>query len=490
MEDEITHIWQIICNCTLDNSRQSQSDLEAACADLISEMKTAVSDGLIPRLWEILVSHQIPSMLVSFANADIPTGFVSETITFFIACLTPPLSALLKEEFVYGPLNSLIQSRPRVAVYENLLGAVCKYLQSHPDDIRFFILGDSTSPLIDQIVGQIPKGKVSTALFVLQLITCARELSVLDRILCQNSEFLKIGVQFLRDYIVSRRGGECHEKCALYVNFWMDAGSPELVRLFSEEFERIVTVPFVVKANADDGLRASLYILCLLNSVPLVSPVIRFLESALPGFLDSDSQGTHLLAIQCLTLLLDHVTPTVGSASDLFSSSSSLMRLLPGDWFVFSDLNAQIEQARAQVGAAMSAEKTVRRAIAFDLSPVLLKAKALFGRFFENSLSINLALTDFFAVLLTVVRGAFAEDGELGLYQMLEIVCTTAKLRIGSKDGTIDNIKKAYHMVAAEPSVGPGSLFVHLVVLLEFLKELNSITQSQSLLTDRDGDSQ
>jgi hypothetical protein len=160
------------------------------------------------------------------------------------------------------------------------------------------------------------------------------------------------------------------------------------------------------------------------------------------------------------------------------------MGLLPGEWFVFPDLNAQLEQARAQVAMAMAGERTVRAELPFDLFSVLPKVQELFAHFFQNSLKLNLALTQFFATLLSIANGAFREDSETGLYQMLEAVCTTAKRRVGAKDGTIENIKRAYRELGGTRSEH-DELFVPIVILLEFLKELNSIAQSRSLLMSR-----
>jgi hypothetical protein len=153
---------------------------------------------------------------------------------------------------------------------------------------------------------------------------------------------------------------------------------------------------------------------------------------------------------------------------------------------VFSDLNAHIDRARAQVATSMATEKIVHSVISFDLLGILPKVKELFSKFFDNPLSLNLALIEFFENLFIVFGGAFGQDSEMGLYQMLEDVCTTAKRRIGMKEGTIENIKKAYRELGGDDTIENDSVFVQIVVLLEFLKNLNSISQSRSLLISRE----
>jgi hypothetical protein len=276
------------------------------------------------------------------------------------------------------------------------------------------------------------------------------------------------------------------QKFVIYANFWIDAGSSRFAKTFSDELYFVFVRPLIIEAAVDDALRTSLYTLSLLTAPPLTLPIIKFLETTLPSCFDSTSSNTCLLGIRCLTLLLDHTIPNLSSASDSSKRSPSLMRLLPGEWFVFPDLNAHIEQARAQVGASMSAKKTIRASIPFDLISILPKIQALFGQFFENKLAINLALTEFFATLLIVAHGAFTEFSDLGLYAMLEAVCTIAKRRIGVKDGTIENIKIAYRELNGERVVEGESIFVPVVVLLEFLKELNSISQSWALLMSQE----
>jgi hypothetical protein len=478
-EDSVTQTWQFICNCSVTNSDQSRSQLHSACAELLSLMKSACEDDLHDRLVAILQSHKIPSMMVSFASANVPTGFVNETITFFGTCLSPPLNFLIHEPTFLEPLNNLIELK-RIAdegPYYELINTVFEFLLNNPgpEYIRLFMVGDR-SPAISEFGDLVPKRCSSMGPFALQLIASSYDLPSLSLVW---GPLISSCVSFLKNCIQGRAVDRGKHMFLIYLNFCMDAGRPDFATAFSESFAVEVVARLVVEASPDEALRNSIYILSLLSSVRLVEPIIRHLEVCIVKWLDSDELV--FLAVRCLALIIEHTSPMIARIPEAPKRSPDVMSLLPAEWFVRSDLTSQLENARALVSMSLSAERTIKSRLVFDFGPILQKAQALLEKFFENELRLNLALSQFFVSLISIADQVLRDESETGLCQTLQNVCLIAKRRVGMKEGTVENITKAY-LEIAQPGHAENSLFVVIVVLLEFLKELNSVALSKQIV--------
>jgi hypothetical protein len=482
-DDSVTQTWQSICDCSVINSDQSRSRLHSACTELLSLMKCACETDLHGRLVAILQSHKIPSMMVSFASANVPAGFVNETIAFFGTCLSPPLNFLVREPFFHEPLNTLIEMKQTAAAgpYYELINAAYEFLLNNPgsEHIRPFMVGDR-SPAISEIGVLVPKRCSSIGTFALQLIALSAELPGLPLV---SGPLISACVNFLKSCVQEHAIDRAKQKFLLDLNFCMDSGQTDFAATFPGMFTEEVVRPLVVEAAPGEALRSSIYILSFLSSTRLVEPIIRYLEGSIVQCLDSDEFG--FLAVRCLSLVLEHANPVIARISEVPKRSPDVMSLLPAEWFVRSDLTSQLENARALVSTSLSAERTIKSKLVFDLGPILPKVQVLLGRFFENGLRMSLALTEFFVTLVSIADHVLRDESESGLYQTLQNVCLVAKRRVGMRDGTIENITKAYQDVS-QPGPAHNSLFVAIVVLLEFLMELNAVAVSKQILVHRD----
>jgi hypothetical protein len=242
----------------------------------------------------------------------------------------------------------------------------------------------------------------------------------------------------------------------------------------------------VIESPRFESLANSIYILAAHSALAILRPLVDFVTSNLPSDLKSDDKEIVLLAVRLAALMVDRGQIQLPAAPPSFAISRDFMSFVPKDWFVRPDVNHQ--NARALVSMSVSVNSD---GFAFDLETILPILVAHLSQFIENPVRLNLALTEFCAALAAKCGNeatffAFGSECEGGLCKVLREVCGTVERRIGQKPVTIQEIKDAYEALDARNPDTESDLFLNVVLLLEFLKELHAIGKTKNLLRQRE----
>ena len=196
------------------------------------------------------------------------------------------------------------------------------------------------------------------------------------------------------------------------------------------------------------------------------------------------------------------------------------MNLLRAEWFILPDISSQITNSQFKVSMMLSDKNNDKNSIiskddkkfqkidlVLDLRPIFPEFLLLLREKFidTNSLRVNLALTEFFSTIAAISNPeasffALCEDCQDGLVKSLSSLCTLFLGRIGQRPGTTENIKAAYdtfdgtnkadnnlkllmkRIHGIDNANEQENLFLNLTIVIEFLKELQSIAQSKNIL--------
>ena len=492
IEEQITKTWQEVCECSLKDTPESRSDLHSKCMDLIEQLKFACEENQIEKLNSIFENHRILEKLVMFGVANVPRGFIDEIVPIFIEFTMAPLCVFMSCEAVYKPLNSLFEKKDLVdpVLYEELVKAAFDYLSKHPDEIFNFVVSERSSPLIDELAALIPKMYTRLGEWVLQLLASSLGSEQLMTFLTSQSKLVSCCISYLKSCVDCRTQDPRKQKFLVYLDFSLNLAPPRFVAAFCSALREEVISPMILTAPTETGLRNSIYILTIFSSLNVTDSVISYIMDTAQSNLSSEDETIVYLAIRSLTLAMDHAKPVfLGVPKDL-KLVQDVVSMVPSEWFNKMEVHTYLENERSHVAAVLSSERTVKTGPEISMTKFLPDLLRIFNRFMDNDVKVNLAVTEFFEYISVICQPEvdalmFGDNYPDGFLKVLENVCTTAKLRVGVKEGTQENITKAYQSLTNTVE-GGDPLFVSVVLLVEFLKELNSAIQSKNLLTKRD----
>ena len=492
--DEAAEIWQNICKCTLDNSSDSLLLLHSRIQDLIEVIKLSSTQGTSKSVIEILTLHQIPQKLVSFSEADIPNGFINEVIPFFAEFAYPPLSEYMHQPFIVEPLNKLLLSHANAdqEKFNILIDSILEYLNQYPDYIDKFLINETTSPFLSELLQNLSDKYNEIGEFIFPLLAQTKFNKSLHSFLVNSSPLIQNLTGFVKG---------CIEKCSinpkkrqflLFLDIALESAPPDFVASFYSIFEEQIFIPLVSKNQSiTASLRSSIYILTSFGCIHIIKPVIQYTQNNILQYLNNDDDKVKVLAIRCIALIMEYLLPKFEQPpSGKVKCFMDFLSLLPSDWFVKQDMKSNIENANSRVNFNFSGPKTVMESSNWDISETLKKLLDLFNNFLDNSMRLNLALTDFFSMVAALPdQGAsyfaLSDDSDNGLVKALQTLCIVAKRRIGNKIENKDIIEQAYGSLS-DGQKDVNSDFCNIVILIEFCKELNSIAQAKNLFHQRD----
>jgi hypothetical protein len=169
--------------------------------------------------------------------------------------------------------------------------------------------------------------------------------------------------------------------------------------------------------------------------------------------------------------------------------SLDFLSLINSEWFVNLGINQHLKRARAKVCMGLSALPKID--VEFDFELVVSILLKRLRDWISNTPRVNLALTGFFSAI-AAARGSEAtflclsDECPNGVYKVMASVCSVFTTRIGMRTGTIDEIQKGYQKFDIDPEGEESTMWCQIVILLEFLKELHSISQNKNLLRQRE----
>ncbi|OHT08848.1 hypothetical protein TRFO_22514 [Tritrichomonas foetus] len=518
-QDILLSIWNQICSYTLVDSHESLIEIHNLINRFLKNMDSLLQKGFSAQVTETLSMHQIPKQLVSFAYGNIPKNLVNEVIQFFLMFTKLPFSTLLPEKFIIDPLNALLENPPypnNDQLFYELVVSLMRHVAVNNDRICLFLTTKDTSPLLHQFSQYIVTNYGDLGDVLMQLIIDTKNSPNLLNFILTYSPLISTLIDICKDCIEKKIDAVESNEFLEYLNYAIDFSPPDFQAAFSALFDETVIKPMIVHTDVLESLTHSIYILCCFTSVHLIEPVYQFIISNLNNFLQSNFETIIFLAIRCVTLLFeisdlefDEIIPPN------IKISLDFMQLINAEWFLRPNVNQQLLHSRARVSMNKSdlsfslnltKEPTKseavgkRNSIKFDVKPVLPVFLKLLSNYVENSLRVNLALTEFFSLIASLSSNAasyfsLSEDCPDGLYRTLATLCTLVQRRIGNKPGTTQEIEQAYGKINSlsveEATLGlnelnESNIYCYVVLLLEFLKELHSTAQSKNLINQRD----
>jgi hypothetical protein len=489
--EQLDSLWQGICNCTLANTASSLSEIQSYLKDIMEIIIKSLKTGTIAPVSAVLSQHQIPRQLLLFAIADVPHGLINEVIKFFSFFTNPPCSSLLPEPYIIAPLNSLIENSQSAdpALFFGFIESLLRLIPHNPDGIQLFLVSETSSPLIHQFSQLIVTRSSDLGDVLLQLLISSKSIPGLLQFILTYSPLVSTLVDLTRDSIVRKNSHPKVIAFTEYLNMSITHGPSEFSAAFSTAFNDSVVNPLVVESNRAQSLMNSIYILSAHTALPVVRPIVDFVLKNIQTDLTSEDSQLVFLAVRLVTLLFEKFEGKLPQAPSSVHISLDFMGLIRSEWFVRSEINQPLQHARALV--SMSSSGIPTEGLDFDLAPILPILLDKFATFLSNPLRLNLALTEFFAIVATKWSNeatffSFSGECENGLCKTLAAVCLTVERRIGQRPGTTQQIELAYGVLSAKGEDSESELFIHLVVLLEFLKELHAIAQTKNLLRQRD----
>jgi hypothetical protein len=413
---------------------------------------------------------------------------VNEVIDFFVAFCAPPLSSLLPQPFVIEPLSQLIENPQRAdqAQFFGLIERLLKHVVTDSDRIQLFFLSERSSPLIHQFAQLIVTRYAELGDVFLHLIVASKTIPGLLESVTTYSPLVSTLIALCHEAFGKKQIDLKLLGFMRYLNLAV-AGAPEFGALFAASFRELVTEPLIIKPEPRRSLENSIYFLSTFSADALVRPVFEYVLSVL-NFAGSEPD-TLVLKIRLLNLMFETFNVRLPIAPPSVKISLDFIGLINSEWFVRSDINQQLQNARSLV--SMSLSGIPRNPLEFDLGPFLPELLRILADFLDNSIRVNLALTEFFATIAAswgneATFFALSDENENGLYQALVKLCVVVERRVGKRPGTIQAVERAYQVAGGEAEDPELGLFKRLVMLLEFLKELHAIAQSKNLLRQRD----
>ena len=501
ISERIMSTWTTLLGCTLQNSPQNLADFHEKLLLLIQAIHDGVDGGQITTIMQVLSENQIPMNLVNLAFADIPHGLVNEVTLFFTEIAKGHTSQLLTQQFVIKPLNTFLESaQPSDA---NRFNALIETLISHitniPDDIQLFIMNETSAPLIHQFTQMVVSHYQVMGDALLQIMNSSRTIPNLLVFLTTYSPLIATLIEFIRDCLDSKSIDSQKQRFLLSINMSLNIAPNDFSTSFMKYFTENILRSFVIEKSNDNNtipqaLQNIIYLLCTFTTPVIATKLIDFLTEKLPTYLSTGDEAIQFLSLRAMSLILEHAEPVLDDAHlapEEFKVSLDFMGFLNSDWFVWSDINKQLQEARTRVSLALSRTQTIfqETQIKFKIMTILPALFSLLKSFSTNSFKVNLALTDVFTTLSSVWNPNityFFLSAECtdGLYVNLRDLCQHYNGRLGAKPGVPQLISTAYENIDKDEEITTeeDKYYRSLVLCLEFIKELHATAQAKNML--------
>ena len=490
-QNNLINLWNSICSCTLNNSRDSLIEIRKLISLFIREMCDMINCGLTNQVKETLEMHQIPKKIVLFGIANVPNNLIHEVFLFFISFTKLPLVNLLSEPYVIEPLNSLLenphpefqkaQSDNDENTLYNLVIALMNYITTSSlvsKRVRYFLKKNEkfeSSPLIHQFSQYIVTNYAELNDIILKLIVGTNDSPDLLNFILTYTPLLSTLIDICKDFVENKICTDEAIEFIHYVNIAVDNAAEDFAIAFSALFDEVIIKPLVVNSNVEQSLLSSLYILSCFSSNSLVGFIYEFIFNSFDSFINSNSEPIQFLTIRVVNLLLEVIYSNHLENSN-FSTELNLifndkwdipksvkvsldfMNLIDAEWFVKPDINLELYQSKMLVSflkpfpkVEQSQNKSHTDSISLDFkkTPILESFIKLFSNFLNNSLRVNFALMEFFSFLSAVPSNyatyfTLSDDCSDGLFKTLETLAILLQRRIGKKPNTIQNLEDAY----------------------------------------------
>jgi len=489
--EDILMCWSELCKAILGNSKDSTKQL---FGDLVNAMKQMCATNPTD-LVKVLVSKEIPAKLVGITMSEKYKGYVNDVLVFFTEISKKPLSFLLRESAIVKPLNTLIDNAPpsNADNFSSLIESLIKHLTEFPDDIHLFVLSESSAPLIHQIIQMIVSKYTIVGELIVHFLSKANICSDLLSFLVNYSPFIAICIEFIRDCTISKSFDSYKVSFLLSLNLSLRISPQVFLESFSKAYQLCLSDSLFQNHSDITILRNAMYQLVSFDHPSLLAPVIVFLESQIPKYLDSKNNDLIQLAIRACTLVLDHSEADFGDHPKNIKVSLDYMGLLNAEWMLRSGMNGHLTDARIRVSTSLTKSQARPHSLTLRVTEILQRMYSLLDNYLDNSIEVNMALTEFFIILASSWGQAatfymLSSDCESGLFNKMQSLCCTITRRLGSKVGIVSLIDQAYdrELNSIQPSNEEEVFYQKIVLAIEFVIELHATAQSKNLINQNE----
>ncbi|EAY12150.1 hypothetical protein TVAG_003560 [Trichomonas vaginalis G3] len=492
IQEKITSTWTSLCNQTLKNTQQNLINSHELIITLIAEIKEGIASGLINIVSQVLEQNKIPNNLVKFALANIPHGFVDEVSFFFTEISKIQEAQFLTQPFLIKPLNEFIENAQPInsEQFNRLIETLILHITIVPDDIQSFIESESSAPLIHQFTQLVVSKYQVMGDALLQILSSSNSIPNLLTFITTYSPLVATCVEFIRDCLDSKATDASKQQFLSSIDMSLSVAPQIYVDSFSKYFSDNLLRPCIIEEKTDKSLPNAIYILASFSSLQVIGNLIEYLVKNLPEFIKSTNTDVQYLALRASTIVLEHAFPELPQSPSEFKVSFDFMSLFNAEWFVQSDINKQLAEARPRVSLALAkSQTTYLNGKKFNCSEIFNASLSILDNFVSNEIRVNCAVTE----LLITLASVWSNDATYlmlcaecpnGLFESTKKLGQFFKARIGGRQSVQQLISNAYEMEQQNkaPNDEEELLFRNLVVALEFVKELHATAQSKNMI--------
>lgn len=542
--DRILSLWNAICTQTLNDKPESLNEIHQLLINMLKYIQQSFTNNFKNSIIETFSQHQIPKQLVTFGLANIPKGLINEVIYFFIFFTKTPFQELLPEPYIIGPLNTLIEKLPEENgnLSDKLINGLLQYISLNPDKIPLFLTSEETSPLIEQFSRLLMNESyhLDFGPILIRLFYSMNSIPGLMNYILTYSPLIQTILDICKGCIEKGIDNPNQNFLIECINCAVNVSPYDFQQVFAALFDEDIIKPLILHADAIQSLSLSIYVLCSFSSVPLlIEPVHNHILSNFELYMKSNLETIIFLTIRCITLMLETSTKIIflspENQPETIKIFLGFMNLLRAEWFVKPEIVNQLANSQSRVSMMLSNKNNDKNSIIkkredkdikdFEKIDLILDLRPIFKGFLNvleekyldsNSLRVNLALTEFFSGVAAIAHPdasffALSEECQDGLVKSLSNICTIFLRRIGQKPGTIEAINEAYRVFNDKTksdkylnflmkrindidinntknnnqvfgnNYEQENMFLNLVIMIEFLKELQAIAQSKNI---------
>ena len=488
-EAQIKKSWEIVSQIALENDENSLTDLHHALIDLSNNISDSINTESEISIFNVLAEQQIPSNLVSYGLSDNPEGFSDEVVFFFSQFTKEPLDQHLVSPIILHSINSLIENvvPHKTHEFNEFLKKIFNYLEKDTKAIDKYIIKEDKAPLFEKLIEFVFHERGENGLILLSLLSLARYNEKLEKFLVKNNLLTTNIINFIQECTITKTiDTQMHEfidyiddSCAVMTNAIRD-------KVISS-FKTSIIEQLLEKSSNDVCLSHTIYLLASFHSDTLIQPIISYIVNQLPSFIKSNDENTQYLAFRCCTLLLEVTNPVIGDEYE-GRVTSNYMGLFNADWFVRTTIADILPSVRVSVSKSFLSNNTIE----WNIKPLMDAIIPIYKELIDLSDKVICAMLEFLTELganknPNISFYVLSSQCEEGLYDASRELYLTISRRIGNRPGTIDHIRKAYSLFEKENNDDDNSnqeqyedddeLFRHVIYVLEFFKELNTIEQ-------------
>lgn len=492
VQEKIINTWTSLCQQTLKDSPQSLVACHELIIALIAEIKEGIGSGMISIVSQVLAENKIPNNLVTFALANVPKGFVDEVSFFFTEVCKIQEAQFLTQHFVIKPLNNFIENaRPTNSEqFNQLIETLVNHIIIVPDDIQSFIESESSAPVIHQFTQLIVSKYQVMGDALLQILSSANTMPNLLTFITTYSPLVQTCVEFIRDCLDSKATDAPKQQFLSSIDMSLSVAPQVYVESFTKYLTENIYRSCIFEEKTEKSLSNAIYILASFSSRPIIQIIIDHLVKQIPELIKSENKDAQYLALRAALIVLEHAFPIFPEAPQEFKVSFDFMSLMNAEWFVQSDINKQLAEARPRVSLALARSQTVFvDGIKFDCMEIFNSTLVLLDDFITNEVRINCAVTELLTVLASVWNNnatylMLCAECPNGLFDAVKKLGAFFKARIGYLQSLPQKISEAYdHEAQNIPPKDEEELMIrNLVIALEFIKELHATAQSKNMI--------